>query len=252
VIDLHTHILPGLDDGPRTLAESISMARAALADGIRIVAATPHVRGDYATRASEMEEGVADLRQALAAEEIALEVRTGGELALDHIDFLDAEELVRFGLASNPNYLLLEFPYYGWPLSLSSQLAELDRRGITAVVAHPERNVDIQAAPERLRAIVEQGALVQVTSASLDGRLGRHTRAAAFRLLDLGLAHLIASDAHAPGLRAVGMATAANSVGDAELAGWLTEDVPGAIVADAPIPDRPRSRRGRFRHLFRI
>jgi protein-tyrosine phosphatase len=250
VIDLHTHILPGLDDGPRTLAESISIARAAVADGIHIVAATPHVRADYSTSASEMEDGVAHLRQALAVEEIALEVRTGGEIALDHIDFLDAEELVRFGLAANPNYLLVEFPYYGWPLSLPSQLADLDRRGITAVVAHPERNVDIHAAPERLRAIVEQGALVQLTSASLDGRLGRNSRTAAFRLLDLGLAHLIASDAHAPGLRSVGMTAAANSVGDAELARWLTEDVPAAIVADAPIPERPRSRRRRFRHLW--
>jgi hypothetical protein len=83
VIDLHTHILPGLDDGPRTLDESVSMARAAVADGIRIVAATPHVRADYPTSASEMERGVAELREALADEGIMLHLRTGGEIALD-------------------------------------------------------------------------------------------------------------------------------------------------------------------------
>ena len=228
------------------------MARAAVADGIRIVAATPHVRADHPTRAAEMERGVAEFRQALAVAEIALEVRTGGEIALDLLPFLEAEELVRFGLASNPNYLLLEFPYRSWPLALASQLTDLRNRGITAVVAHPERNVDIQAAPERLREIVEQGALVQVTSASLDGRLGRNSRQAAFRLLDLGLVHLIASDAHAPELRSVGMTAGAEAVGEAELARWLTEDVPAAIVADAPIPERPRSRRRRVRRRFRL
>src|SRR5947208_16067343 len=85
VIDLHTHILPGLDDGPRTLEESVSMARAAVADGIRIVAATPHVRSDYPTRVSEMERGVTDLRNALAAQAVALDVLSGGEIALDHL-----------------------------------------------------------------------------------------------------------------------------------------------------------------------
>jgi protein-tyrosine phosphatase len=243
MIDLHTHILPGLDDGARTLEESVSMARAAVADGIRMVAATPHVREDYPTRASEMERAVTELRRALAAEDLALDVRTGGEIALDHLAVLEAEELVRFGLASNQSYLLLEFPNYGWPLSLPSQLFELRGKGIVAVIAHPERNADVQAAPERMQQIVEQGALVQLTSASLEGRLGRASRKTAFRLLELELAHLVASDAHAPDVRSAGMSAAAAAVGDVELARWLTEDVPNAIVTDAPISDRPRSRR---------
>src|SRR5205807_3070985 len=113
VIDLHTHILTRLDDGAQTLAESVSMARAAVADGVRVIAATPHVRADYPTSAAEMERGVAELREALATEGIALEVHTGGEIALDRLGVLDEQELVRFGLASNPNYLLLEFPYSG-------------------------------------------------------------------------------------------------------------------------------------------
>src|SRR5213080_4939527 len=85
VIDLHTHILPGLDDGARTLEESVAMARSAVADGIRVVAATPHVRDDYPTRAIEMEQGLAQVREALALEGIALEVLPGGEIALDRL-----------------------------------------------------------------------------------------------------------------------------------------------------------------------
>ncbi len=95
VIDLHTHILPGLDDGARTLEESVAMARSAIADGIRVMAATPHVREDYPTRAAEMERGVGDLRQALAKEGLTLDVRTGGEIALDRLGTLEADELAR-------------------------------------------------------------------------------------------------------------------------------------------------------------
>ena len=222
------------------------MARAAVADGIRTLAATPHVREDYSTRASEMEDGVAELRDALAAEGIKLDVRTGGEIALDRLALLEAEELSRFGLASNPNYLLLEFPYYGWPLGLPSQLIDLGRRGVTAVVAHPERNVDVQTAPKRMQETVDQGALVQLTSASIDGRLGRRSQNAAFRLLELELAHLVASDAHAPDVRSVGLSTARDAAGDQALARWLTEDVPAALLDGRELPERPAYQRRRF------
>jgi protein-tyrosine phosphatase len=245
VIDLHTHILPGLDDGARTLEESVAMARAAVADGTRVVAATPHVRDDYPTEVTEMEEGVADLREALTAEGVELAVLTGGEIALDHVALLDTDELVRFGLAGNRNYLLVEFPYYGWPLDLETRAFELRGKGFVVVLAHPERSAEVQSAPARLRPLVEQGALVQLTAASVDGRLGRTSRKAAFRLLELGLAHLVASDAHTPGVRAVGLASAAEAVGDAALARWLTEAVPAAIVAGNQIPDRPPARRSR-------
>ncbi len=227
------------------------MARSAAADGIRVMAATPHVREDYPTRAAEMEHGVADLRQALAKEGLTLDVRTGGEIALDRLGTLEADELARFALADNQSYLLLEFPYYGWPLELETRVLELRAGGIIAILAHPERNAEVQAAPDRLGRVVEQGALAQVTAASLDGRLGGASRGAAFRLLELGLAHLVASDAHAPDLRAVGMTGAARAVRDVDLARWLTVDVPAAIVADEPLPARPAGRRRRLGRRFR-
>jgi protein-tyrosine phosphatase len=242
VIDLHSHILPGIDDGPVTLAGSLELARAAVADGIRVIAATPHVRDDYPTTAGQMEAAVEDVRAALAAEDVPLDVRPGGELDLERLS-LPHEELLRFGLGGSTMHLLVETPYAGWPLDLCERLFRLHAGGFVPVLAHPERNADVQADPGgRLGPLVESGTLVQLTAASVDGRLGRRARETSGRLLELGLAHLIASDAHTPAVRAVGMSAAAAAVGDGALARWLTHDVPAAIVAGEQPPPRPRKR----------
>jgi protein-tyrosine phosphatase len=239
VIDLHSHILPGLDDGAATLAQSLAIARAAVEDGIEVLAATPHVREDYPTSADEMEERVATVREAVAGQGIPLDVRPGGELAFDRLDRLSADDLRRFGLGGNPSCVLIEFPYYGWPLELGERLFRFRTEGVTPVLAHPERNADVQGDPERLGGLVRGGALVQLTAASVDGRLGRRAREAAHALLELELAHLIASDAHAPSVRAIGMRAAAEAVGDEQLADWLTHAVPAALLAGDPLPERP-------------
>jgi protein-tyrosine phosphatase len=239
VIDLHSHILPGIDDGAQTLDDSLAIARAAVADGIEILAATPHVRADYPTRAETMEAALAELRDAIAGAGIPLDVRGGAEIALDRLEGLDDPELGRLGLAGSPGYLLLEFPYTGWPLALPGIVIGLRSRGVTPVIAHPERNQSVQADPERLRPVVLAGALVQLTAASLDGRIGSRSREAGFILLDRGLAHLVASDAHMPDLRGIGMSEAGAAVGDPALASWLTREVPAAIVAGEPPPPRP-------------
>jgi protein-tyrosine phosphatase len=239
VIDLHSHILPGLDDGAATLEDAMGIAKAAVADGIRVIAATPHVRADYPTTPEQMEQRVDLLRQDLRAADIPLELLVGGEIALDRLPELDDDELRRFGLGGNPKYVLLETPYLGWPLGIEDTVFQLQLRGFRIVFAHPERNGDVQASPERLAPLVERGMLVQLTAASLDGRLGPGPRKTGLRLLELGLAHLLASDAHAPDLRQIGLSAAARAVGDEELARWLTEDVPAAIVADGQIPPKP-------------
>jgi protein-tyrosine phosphatase len=252
VIDLHAHILPGLDDGAQTIADSASMARAALVDGIVTIAATPHVRDDYPTSPDEMERATDDVRQALARDGVELELLTGAEIALDQLGLLDPTALSRFTLGGTGRYLLLEFPYYSWPLELETRVFELHSKGFAVVLAHPERNADVQAAPARLERLVERGVLIQLTSASLDGRLGRASRKAAFELLERRLAHLVASDAHAPDVRAVGLRSAAAAVGDHALARWLTVEVPAAIVSGDRIPERPAAgKRRRARSLFR-
>jgi protein-tyrosine phosphatase len=246
VIDLHSHILHGLDDGAGTLDESLEMARLMVEEGVEIVAATPHVRDDWATTSASMERALAELRAAVAAADIRIDVRGGGEIALDMLESLDDDERRRFGLGGNPGALLLEFPYSGWPLALPSLVVRLVEEGIVPVIAHPERNPRVQAQPSSLLEIVRAGALVQLTAASVDGRGGRKTAACCRQLLTLECAHLIASDAHAPSVRASGLGAARKAVGDETLAAWLTEDVPGAILERVPLPARPTSgaRRG--------
>jgi protein-tyrosine phosphatase len=252
VIDLHSHILPGLDDGARSLEDAVEIARAAAEDGIRTIAATPHVRDDYPTTADEMETALATVNAALREAGVPVDVRPGGELALDWLDRLTPDDLRRFGLGGNPRCLLVEFPYYGWPLDLPDRLFRLRAAGITPVIAHPERNTDVQAAPERLRPLVESGAYVQVTAASVDGRIGRSARRCGLQLIELELAHLLASDAHHPDLRAVGLSAAVDELGDPKLGRWLTEDVPAALLEDRPVPPRPEGgeQGGLFGRLF--
>ena len=251
MIDLHSHVLPGVDDGARTVADSLEIARAAAASGTSLLAATPHVRDDYPTSAETVERLVGELQSAVRAAGIPLEIRPGGEVALDMLDELGAAALRRFGLAGNPDYLLVEFPYYGWPLDLGERIFRLRADGINVVLAHPERNAEVQAAPERIEALVRAGALVQLTAASLDGRLGKRTREAARALLNLRCAHLVASDAHTPDVRGAGLADAVDTLGDGHLGEWLTAGVPGAIVAGTPLPPRPHERRPARRWRWR-
>jgi protein-tyrosine phosphatase len=245
MIDLHSHILPGLDDGARTIAESREIARRAAADGVRAIAATPHVRADWPTRADEMERRVLELRDDFAAQGIAIEVLHGGEIDLEMLINREPAELRRFTLAQSGRYLLVEFPYVGWPLALEPALLRLLARDVVPLLAHPERNREVQTRPERIARLVGAGALVQVTAASLDGRLGRSSKAAGERLIELGLVHVLASDAHSPDLREAGLAKAAAAIG-ADSARYLTEEAPAAIVAGEDVPEAPRFRRRRF------
>ncbi|HXY17088.1 MAG TPA: CpsB/CapC family capsule biosynthesis tyrosine phosphatase [Gaiellaceae bacterium] len=252
MIDLHSHILPGLDDGAATIDESVAMARSMAEDGIRIVAATPHVRNDYPTTPTQMEEALRLVRDAVASAGIDIDVRPGGEIALDELASLDRETLLRFGLGGHDRALLLEYPYSGWPLSLESICIRLRQDGIVPVIAHPERNREIQRSPSDLEPLVAAGGLVQLTAASVDGRLGRAPAACARRLLELELAHLVASDAHSPGIRSAGLSAAAAAIGGRVLARWLTLDVPEAILAGDDLPPRPMGPRRRSGFLGRI
>jgi protein-tyrosine phosphatase len=250
VIDLHCHVLPGVDDGVGTLEEAVELARAAEADGVTAIAATPHVRDEYPTSAETMEAKVAEVNDAVRAAGIGVEILRGGEIALDFLPELEGDDVLRFGLAGNSKLLLLEFPYHGWPLNLADVVFGMRARGVVPLIAHPERNTDARESPERLRALAEGGAYFQITAASLDGRLGRTTQAAALRLVELGLAHVIASDAHHPSVRATGMTAAREAVGDEALGRWLTEDVPAALVTGEEPPPRPEGRPPRRRPRF--
>jgi protein-tyrosine phosphatase len=250
VIDLHSHVLPGLDDGARDLADSRELARRAAADGITAIAATPHVRDDYPTSAAEMEAGVEALRDDFAQQGIPVEILHGAEIDLGFLVRLDVADLRRYTIAQTGRYLLVEFPYRGWPLNLEQTIFDLAVAGIAPILAHPERNADVQADASRLAPMVDRGALVQITAASLDGRIGRRSKKAAEQIIRAGHAHLLASDAHTPEIREVGLAGAVEALGNRALARHLTLDVPAAIVAGEPVPPRPETG-GRRRFLRR-
>lgn len=249
MIDLHTHVLPGIDDGARSLDEACELVRLLAADGVRTVAATPHVREDYPTRAETIEEGVAELRRELGTREIDVELVTGAEVALDRAASLPREELVRLSFGGRGAYLLVEFPYMEWPLALDGVIHRLLGFGLTPVLAHPERNHAVQRRPERLRELAAAGALVQVTSSSVLGTFGSGSRRCGLALVQGGVAHLLASDAHDPGSRELRLSRAAGVLGDPELGDWLTRLVPAAILAGEPPPERPADRPPRLRRF---
>ena len=240
MIDLHTHVLPGVDDGARTLGEARALALDLASQGVTVMAATPHVRDDYPTTPDVMEGAVAEVRADFEAHRVPVEVVHGAEVDLGLLWAIPQEDLPRLTIAQTGRYLLLEFPYRGWPFALDSAVKRLVELGVTPLLAHPERNPEVQDRPERVRGIVESGALVQVTAASLEGSRDRAAQAAGLRLLDLGLVHVLASDSHGPHISREGMAAAAAMLGDPGLARYLTVDAPGAIVAGEPVPQRPQ------------
>jgi len=235
-----------------SLDESVEMARSMSADGVRVVAATPHVRSDYPTTPAAMEAAVLEVRAAVASARIEIDIRPGAEIALDQLGRLDLDSLRRFSLGGTKRAILLEYPYSGWTPSLGMICTQLRQDGLIPIIAHPERNRDIQNNPSDLKPLVDAGAVVQLTAASVDGRLGRAPEACAHRLLELQLAHLIASDAHAPGVREAGLSAAARAVGGRALAQWLTSNVPEAILEGENLPPRPAGPSGRRSFLAKL
>jgi protein-tyrosine phosphatase len=193
-----------------------------------------------------MEHELERLVAAVKASGIPVDVLPGGEVDVGVVRGLDVGELRRFALGGSVGYLLVEFPYVGWGKELLDALSHLEAAGLRPVLAHPERNPNVQARPAALEPLVATGALVQLTAASVDGRLGRRAQETAFSLLAFELAHLLASDAHGFEVRRVGLGGAARRLRDDALARWLTVDVPGAILAGGDLPPRPPRARRRF------
>jgi protein-tyrosine phosphatase len=247
MIDLHCHLLPGLDDGPPELATSVRLARALRNSGVTAVAATPHVRGGYPTTADDVARGVALVREELERQGVALTVLPGAELGYDELD-RPVDELARFGLGGNPRLLLVETPYSGLPVDFGLRLLRLRAAGLTPVLAHPERNPVVRRDPELLENLVASGVVVQLTAASLAAAPASASRATALELLGRGLAHVVAGDAHGPEGRALGPAVVEAALGE-ELCAWLTRDVPRALLEDRPLPERPALAPGRFGRL---
>jgi protein-tyrosine phosphatase len=238
VIDLHSHVLPGIDDGPDSIDGSLELARAAAAGGTRTLLATPHVSWRYPNDGATIARLVDELNERLRAEQIALEVRRGAEIAMTRLADIEPGELARLGLGGG-RWLLVEPPFTPVLTGLDSILLDLQRRGHRILLAHPERCHAFHRDPEMLEALVRSGVLTSVTAGSLVGQFGGDVRRFALGLARDGLIHNVASDAHDHVQRPPSIAAELEQAGLAPLAGWLTREVPAAILADGEIPPRP-------------
>ena len=247
VIDLHAHVLPGLDDGPRTVAESLTLARAAVAAGTRVMVATPHVNERYTAAVNAVPGAVDALQAQFVREDIPLDLRPGAEIAMSRLGMLDDAALERLALGGG-QWVLLEAPLRG-PADVPRAVAAVRERGRGAVLAHAERCEALRREPAMLRQLVRDGALVSITADSLAGHFGEGVRRFALLLLREGLVHNVASDAHDAQRRppggAAGKRAADRAVpGASALWTWLTEEVPAAVLEGGSVPPPPRPPRG--------
>ncbi|MCS6883402.1 MAG: CpsB/CapC family capsule biosynthesis tyrosine phosphatase [Oscillochloridaceae bacterium] len=247
MIDLHTHILHDFDDGARTLEAALEMAREAAAMGVTIMAATPHGRSSANADHSRytvnlLAERLAELRAALAEQEITLELVPGTEIYGEAgvVERLKTGDLLPYGKS---RAVLVEFPLTS-PADVVEQIIfALQVAGYRVVYAHPERMRYVQQDPNRLAPLIERGVLMQLTADALLGVQGPAMRHLAETLVTHRLVQIIGSDAHGPHFGRMpnlgaARARAAELIGDAE-ADAMTRVIPSLILSDGPIEPAP-------------
>jgi len=213
LIDIHFHCLPGIDDGPRNWEEAIALCRAAEADGVDAIVATPHVLRDpwLNERQSQRDELILELN-----------TRLGGHPAIlpgcEYFFSSDAVDLWKLG-ADGPltglnrsSFLLIEFPSTAIPISAEAVFHELSVLGVTPVIAHPERNLVFAEQPDRLARFLELGAMTQLTAGSIVGEFGKRALEACDEFFKRDLVHFVASDAHSVGRRPPRLSAASDAV----------------------------------------
>jgi protein-tyrosine phosphatase len=250
MIDIHSHILPGLDDGSRDLDESVAMVRMAAAAGTTDIVATPHANQDYAFDPTVVESKIGELQAAigdtprihygcemhLTPENIEAVLRSPGNYSINH-----------------RGYLLVEFSDFMIPKATGEIFARMMRAGVRPIVVHPERNPLMQNRLPDLEAWVVQGVVFQITAQSLLGRHGKAARATAHELMSRGLAHFLASDAHDLKHRAAAMDEPRRYVEKtfgAEAALRVFEENPRSVLAGVPLAATPLPVRGKRWYSF--
>ncbi len=239
MIDLHCHVLPGIDDGPETIEGSIALARAAAAAGTRTIVATPHVNARYRNDAATIAQLTAELNRTLDAEGVPLNVLSGAEIAVTSVVEIDPPQLDGLALGGG-GWLLMEPPFTPFVTGLEYIVFSLQHSGYRVVLAHPERCPAFHRDRAMLESMIWAGVVTSITAGSLVGHFGGEVRRFALRLVEDGMAHNVASDAHDDVGRPPGMAAELEHAGLLPLADWLTQAVPAAILAgEKTIPPRP-------------
>ncbi|MCL6457985.1 MAG: protein tyrosine phosphatase, partial [Gorillibacterium sp.] len=196
MIDIHTHILPGLDDGAASWDDTLKLARAAAAEGITTMIATPHhANGNYTNQALAVIEHTRQINEQLSAAGVLVTILSGQEIRV-HDDLLEAWQRKELLTLANSHYILIELASFQIPKEINELIHELNIMKLKPIIAHPERNAEIARHPERLAELIEQGAFAQVTTHSLLGGFGKRVEKLAWSLCRSGLIHIVSSDAH--------------------------------------------------------
>jgi protein-tyrosine phosphatase len=242
MIDLHCHILPGLDDGAPDVAVSLEMARMFIDEGVKAVACTPHILpGLYHNSGPQIRTAIEQLRAALAQSDLKLDLVCGSDAHMtpDFVAKLKSGQILSL---ADSRYVLVEPPHHVAPARLEQFFFEILVAGYVPILTHPERLTWVKAQYGAIQRLAQAGVWMQITAGSLTGDFGRGAQYLAERMLDEGIVHLLATDAHdtvrRPPNLARGLDAAAKRVGDAE-AGHLVFTRPRGVIRNAFPSDLP-------------
>jgi protein-tyrosine phosphatase len=240
VVDIHSHILPEVDDGPKSWDVSVAMCRMAASDGITHQVATPHANDRYGYDRQQLQ-NVLDRLQALVGDSIKLSLGCDFHLSYDNLQKVLADP-AQYAIG-NTHYMLVELSNYSVPPQTTDCFTQLGDRGITAVITHPERNPIVRENLQRVLEWAEQGCVIQVTASAVTGFWGERVRRAAQWLLEHNAVHVLATDAHDTEKRVPVLSSAREAVAGMrgqEVATALVEANPRAIIESQPLPYFPR------------
>jgi protein-tyrosine phosphatase len=240
VVDIHSHILPEVDDGPKSWDVCVAMCRMAAADGISHMVATPHANDRYHYDRTYLQSLVDHLRGLVGD---SIKIGLGCDFHLSYDNLQDCYANPSRYVIEGTRYLLVEFSNYGIPEHANDAIFKLGDCGLTAIITHPERNPILRENLQRVVEWAEQGCVVQITGSALTGFWGERTRRAALWLLEQQAVHVLATDAHDLEKRVPILSTARDAAVEicgAEIAEALVESNPRAIINNQPLPYFPR------------
>jgi protein-tyrosine phosphatase len=241
MVDIHHHLLPGLDDGSRDLETSVAMACMAAEDGITHVLATPHANDHFPFDPERIAAGIATLRDALASASIPLQIASGCDFHLSYDNVQDAIAHPTKYTLNQHEYLLIELPDQGLSPHLTDTFYQLRIAGMVPILTHPERNPTLQRDPSRMADWLRDGMLVQVTANSVTGEMGSKAQSMAHDLLRNRWVHFLATDAHnlkaRPPILSEARKLVARRFGES-YAGLLCTANPTAVYEGRPLPEQ--------------
>ena len=240
MVDIHSHILPEVDDGPKSWDVSVAMCKTAAADGITHMVATPHANDRYHYDREYLKGLVAHL-QTLIGDSLKLGLGCDFHLSIDNLQ--DAMAHPTRYVIEDTRYLLVEFNNYSIPQNITESFFQLGNCGITPIITHPERNPILRESPQRVLEWAELSCVVQMTGSALTGFWGERTQRVAQWLLEHQAVHVLATDAHDTEKRVPILSTARDAAAEIcgeEIAEALVEGNPRAIISNEPLPYFPR------------